>query len=311
MTQNEWNKLVKKAMAGDQAAFEDLYKAKIKTILLQASKLVFNPSLVDDAVQEVVVKMYRNIGQLSSPEAFNVWMYRIILNTCYRFNAQNAPRASSLEENTKMLEEHETRYLPAEALEEADRNRIIAQAVNSLPERQRLALSMHYYEDMSYKEIAQVLGITVSGVAANLLKAKKTLKMKLAPTENKNGSGTTLLGIAFLPALRCALQADAQAIATPQRVEIVTEKCAQSLASAGPPTVAGTASGAMHWRKIVLAVAAVLALGALRFGYLEAAHPISATIVMDNVPMALSEHVTPLAMHIDIHDDGGEVLLVH
>lgn len=309
MTKQEWHKLVRAAVGGSPEAFETIYQTKAKTILAYARKLVYDPSAAEDAAQEIVLRMYKSIGQLHSPEAFNVWMYRIILGTCQRFNQQNpVHNNANLDDVHNEPEESETQYLPAQAVEAAERNRLIAQAIHSLPQQQRLALTMYYYDEMSYKEIAQVLGITTSGVAGNLLKAKKALKMKLLPTSSGANAAKALPGIALVPAIRKALRVDMDLAAPPQLVQGMIKQCSENLALGTAHGAAASATanrGAGKLVKLMIVIVGSLLVGA---GILFATvptlqnrhHTIHAEIIMENTVQGASEHINPLGVRIRI-----------
>lgn len=222
MTKSEWNKLVSKATKFNPEAFEEIVMQKRKTILFYTTKFVYNPAFAEDAAQEVIICMYKSIGNLQNPEAFNVWMHRIILGVCSRINSKN-PFSDPIDEVENILLEEQTGMLPEGAAELKEKQLHISNAIGSLPARQRLALTMFYYDEMSYKEIAQVLGVTVSGISSTIVKAKRSLKMKLSEKQTHTEAADTLYGMSFAVAIKQTFQAEANFLAKQKYSERVVD----------------------------------------------------------------------------------------
>jgi RNA polymerase sigma-70 factor (ECF subfamily) len=173
--------LVKRASAGDEAAFEELYRLKLRTILYHINTLVNSPHDAEDIAQEVGITLLKSIGSLKSPEAFHVWMQRIITNKCYRYLSKHRHirEQVDIDDYADELEETDKEFLPREFAESEDLKNTIADIIESLPEQRRRMIVMYYYDDMSYKEIAETLDITTSTVSTSIMKAKKMIKNEL------------------------------------------------------------------------------------------------------------------------------------
>lgn len=307
MTKKEWTKLLRAAISGDEAAFESVYRLKANVIFSCASKLVYGRDGVEDAVQEIVIRMYKNIRQLRSPEAFNVWLYRIIINTCHSFNLQNKNDTADIDD-VQYLEEDKVEYLPTASLEQADQSQRIAEAIERLPERQRIALTMYYYDEMSYKEIAQVLDITTSGVAGNILKAKKALKSELSESVSGKKIKNASFGFGFGLVLRQAI-AQSMKNGPPEMAEQALKGAIQSASLLQK----GTGAARRFPRKaLAIGLSTVLALSLAGVALLlyRAQPPggqesIYATIQMNGLRSA--EHVNPSEIRICITDDVSKV----
>lgn len=74
---------------------------------------------------------------------------------------------------------------PDDAMEKKDTERIVQEAINSLPDQQRIAILLHRYEELSYEEIAKIMGVTVASVESRLHRAKQTLAKKLLPLKKR------------------------------------------------------------------------------------------------------------------------------
>jgi RNA polymerase sigma-70 factor (ECF subfamily) len=192
--------LIRQAIAGDAAAVEQLCQLYAKTILFQARLLVRNKNEAEDVAQRVAIEMLRGIQHLRSSYAFRSWLQRLIVSACSRQNAQTQrelERAESLEFAEAVVDDSpEAR--PEDEMVSKDMKRYVGGYLEKLPPAQAVALTMYYYEQLSYKEIAAALGISVGAVSSTIAKAKKNLKKLL-----KDSGEQDALGIKFtLPFLR-------------------------------------------------------------------------------------------------------------
>jgi RNA polymerase sigma-70 factor (ECF subfamily) len=241
------HRLVKKAIKGDKRAFEELYARNAKIILYQVGKLLDVKGDREDVAQEVVLHMYSGIGGLKSPQAFYSWMYRIITNACYKHNKNSKGKNDrDIDDYAEALTDRSSEGRPADLVEESDTNSIIRKLINELPEKQRLALFMHYYEQMRYDEIAEVLGVSSGTVGSNIVKAKRTLKKSIGKAHILAEDRTeTLGGMAMHTALFAAFKADVDGAVTATQLDAFVHTCGQHIAStvaSAPHIAAGHAA---------------------------------------------------------------------
>ncbi len=171
----ELTRLIKKAMRGDTAAFEHLYKRYIKEIIYHARNLLLNPGDAEDAAQEAIIALHRNMKSLKSPYAFKSYLLRTVSSVCITRNRTVKQPNEQIEDYEEVLEDT-TELGPQGSLEQMDLSQALKKVIAELPPRQREALSLRYFDDLDYEEIAQLLDITVNTVGSNILRAKKTLK---------------------------------------------------------------------------------------------------------------------------------------
>jgi RNA polymerase sigma-70 factor (ECF subfamily) len=195
ITKDNLHDLIVKAMGGDDGAFEALYKANSKSILFNARNLLYNANDTEDVAQEIILQMYKSLPSLKSPYAFSAWMHRIIVNTCYRYNERNGgkPNGPSLDEEDVEVEDTDSDVSPEKSAEKAAQSEELMTAIRQLPEKQRISLIMHYYDEMKFSQIGEALNISEKTASSNVTKAKKNLK-KILGSKNKiygstNGSG--------------------------------------------------------------------------------------------------------------------------
>jgi RNA polymerase sigma-70 factor (ECF subfamily) len=168
------------AVKGDAEAFEILVNQYSKYILHMCATMT-NRNDYEDAAQEVMIAVYRNIGALRSPHAFTAWLRKIIESVCISFNNRNNRNvllgAADIEALSGMeqLSERNEENMPEESYENMSANRALLGAIQELPPSQRAVIHLHYYKGLKLREIAEVLGIGSGTVASNMAKAKKNL----------------------------------------------------------------------------------------------------------------------------------------
>jgi RNA polymerase sigma-70 factor (ECF subfamily) len=178
---NDLRILIRKAVKGDKGAFEQLYLRVSRNILYNVYNMLDSKKDVEDVAQEVVISMYKGIKNLRKPDAFHAWLYSIIRFACYHHNTKSPAKSTmlDLDDYAFAVEDHDPDISPDQLLLTHDRNKRIIQAINNLPQKQRVSLIMRYYNDMTYREIAKTLGSTVSTVSTNIMRAKKKIEGEL------------------------------------------------------------------------------------------------------------------------------------
>ncbi len=185
--------LVVKARAGDKGAFEELYSEHARSILFHVRSLIVDKQNYTDVAQDVALEMYSHIGQLREPAAFRAWMHRIIRTTCADHN--RSLRSSEIylssvddEEALEAVEDVGSESDPeAVALATMEGNKLFA-IVSELPAAYREVIVQRYYDDLSYKEIAQAQDISVTNVSTRLQRAMEAVRKRIG--EMGEGYGT-------------------------------------------------------------------------------------------------------------------------
>jgi RNA polymerase sigma-70 factor (ECF subfamily) len=189
ITSGEKTALIRRAMSGDADAFEDLYRMYTSDILYHCRGMLNNKSDVEDAAQEVVLRLFRSIRNLKSPYAFYAYLYRTVRNTCSTFNTKDKSAMQTdiddLEIELQPIAE-ERSEAPQDAIEDLSEQEEIARFIATLPEKQRTAIYLHYYKGMSYKEVGKIMNITVATVGTNIMRGKSKLKKMLEKNQSLN-----------------------------------------------------------------------------------------------------------------------------
>jgi len=171
---------------GDERALEILVHRHQASVLNLAYRFIGDRTQAKDLAQEVFLRVWQAAKSYEPKAKFATWIYRITANLC--FNELKSARRKKLLQFLRFNADHEIqteedfpdRSPSAEDLLVArERNLQVTDALQSLPENQRLAIILKRYDDLSYEEIAHVLGCSVPAVESLLVRAKGTLQKKL------------------------------------------------------------------------------------------------------------------------------------
>ncbi len=205
--------LIDRAKAGDSAAQTELYQRTYKIVYAKTRAKISDEDAVMDIMQETYLRAFTNLDQLKKAETFPSWLLTIASRQAcdwYRKNGkeQQNIQLSQLEyedddtfsDEDDLFDKPEDRsdLIPDEALDRAETGRLLSEILDTLPEDQRLILTMFYYDDMSLNEISEELGVNLSTVKSRLTAGKKKVKAKVLELE-KSGTKLYSLGpVAFL-----------------------------------------------------------------------------------------------------------------
>jgi RNA polymerase sigma-70 factor (ECF subfamily) len=175
--------------AGNMAGFDFLIQKYRKPIIHFMYRMVRNQAIAEELAQEVFLRVYRSRETYRAEARFSTWLYRIATNLGVNHVRDNRHERTA---STIYLDEadSETGTTPdvadttpgAEAnLLRRERLNAIRQHVLALPERQRVAVLMHKYEGMDYRQIGDVLRLSESATKSLLFRAYQTLREKLKP----------------------------------------------------------------------------------------------------------------------------------
>jgi len=172
---------------GDESAFNCLVEKYHRPMIHFLFRMVRNQSIAEELAQEVFLRVYRSRTSYRAEAKFTTWLYRIATNL-----AVNHARDTKQERGAKTVyldsADEETGTTPEVADDELnieerllrdERMKAIQQHVMALPERQRMAVLMHKYQGMDYRQIGEVLKLSESATKSLLFRAYQTLREKL------------------------------------------------------------------------------------------------------------------------------------
>jgi RNA polymerase sigma-70 factor (ECF subfamily) len=186
--------LVARTLAGEQEAFNQLVGKYERQAMAVSYRLLNQVADAQEVVQDALLKAYRALDTLENPHVFGSWLLRIVSNLSLNYRRSRARRSAiSLQDNRTeeglgegdggesllgVLESEEAR--PEQELITDELSDEIRNALDELPERQRMALTLFSIEKMPQKEVAEVLGCSVEAVKWHVFSARKKLKDKLS-----------------------------------------------------------------------------------------------------------------------------------
>lgn len=183
--------LLKKVAAGDHQAFATLMRRHQGRLYRLAYRLLRSAPDAEDAVQEVFLKAYQNAGRFTPTGTVAAWLNRIAANHCLNLlRARTVRQEVTLSETDNSGRAGEEAWVesgpasdPLAAVTGKELAVILQQALDRLPENQRQALILKRFADLSYQEIADLLGLSSGAVDGLLKRARQTLKQVLEDYE--------------------------------------------------------------------------------------------------------------------------------
>lgn len=172
--------LVERARGGDHDAFAEL--ARVVVVRLdQAARLILrDPELARDAVQEGLIRAWRDLRKLRDPDRFDAWIYRLTVNAC--LDQARHKRRRVVEVELMTLHAPST---PDSASAHADRE-LVDEVLAQLDEQGRAIVVLHYYIGLPLTDVAATLGIPVGTVKSRLHRALAAMRVAIdtepAPT---------------------------------------------------------------------------------------------------------------------------------
>ena len=178
--------IIEQIKQGNESAFRQLVEQHQKMVVNTCLGLVHDADDADDLAQEVFIEVFNSVHRFRSDSKISTWLYRIAVNKSLNFIRDNKKRkffkkiedvfsGRNYTDSDSGLSSEE----PDINLQEKQKAAILHKAIDSLPENQRVAFTLNKYEDLSYKEISEVMGISLSSVESLIHRAKKNLQEKL------------------------------------------------------------------------------------------------------------------------------------
>jgi RNA polymerase sigma-70 factor (ECF subfamily) len=171
--------LVQNAQAGDPQAFGELVRKYQRFVFNLALRSLGSVEEAQDAAQEAFLRAWRGLPRFQGKARFSTWLYRITANLCLnrRPRLRRELHEISIEESAETgLDLAEASGGPALQVEAGELRALLHAAVERLPESYRLLVILRYQQDLSYNEIAEVLGLQVGAVKTGLFRARNQLR---------------------------------------------------------------------------------------------------------------------------------------
>lgn len=189
MTKEIEEELIRRSQNGDKGAFAQLVRLHQRMVFNLLFRMVRDQDSVEDLAQEVWVKVYQSIGKVKNLASFKSWLNRIAINTYYNKKRKDGDKNEiSLSEMFSDDETDEQRDMdlpdpspiPEEILLSAEWKVFVDKTLKSLPEQFRLIIVMKENQELSYDEIAEILGISIGTVKSRLSRAREMFLKELS-----------------------------------------------------------------------------------------------------------------------------------
>lgn len=190
---------------GNERVFTDIYEITQQDLHVYALMLMKNPDKAQDLMQDTYLKIYESAHTLRDPSRFMPWAKRILYTQAmmeYRKQGKDPILVDEDKEGIfENIEEESREFIPEEKLDRAELQRIVFDVVKVLPAEQRVTMVAYYYDEMSVKEIAEMMGCSEGTVKSRLFNGRKAFKSKIEAYEEKHNiklhSAAPLLFIGF------------------------------------------------------------------------------------------------------------------
>jgi RNA polymerase sigma-70 factor (ECF subfamily) len=183
-TQGSDEQLLARHAAGDRSALEELFRRYRQPAYRVAHRLLGNEADALDAVQDGFVKVLTHLPDFQGRSSFKTWLLRVVSNAALDLGRQRRRRSSAEPAGAEPRAEDGAALVwddPTASLERADLRRLIAAGLARLPEPQRQTFVLHVDAELSYREVAEALGISIGTVMSRLYYARQKLRAYLAP----------------------------------------------------------------------------------------------------------------------------------
>jgi RNA polymerase sigma-70 factor (ECF subfamily) len=177
--------LLGRLSGGDRGALEELFQRYRALAYRVAHRFLGHEADALDAVQEGFVKALTHLPSFQGRSSFKTWLLRVVSNAALDLGRQRGRRETLSLDAFGPAEQDQVQPLtaedPASGLERADLRRLLDRALATLPEAQRQTFVLHADAELSYREVAEVLGISIGTVMSRLYYARQKLRAFLAP----------------------------------------------------------------------------------------------------------------------------------
>ena len=168
--------LVRRVGAGDKRAASELVRRHLPRMVGLARRMLGDPAEAEDVAQEVFLRVWKHAAAWKPGQAkFETWMHRVGMNLCLDRLRRSGRHGGEVSPETP-----DARASATKALDDRQRRDRVRDALQQLPERQRAALVLCYYQERTNIEAAEILGVSVDALESLLSRARRTLKSALS-----------------------------------------------------------------------------------------------------------------------------------
>jgi RNA polymerase sigma-70 factor (ECF subfamily) len=171
--------LVSAAQQGDMDAFSELVERYYPKLLRYGYRLLFNNSEVEDIVQEVFLKAYRNLQSFDVNRKFSPWIYRIAHNEFINYGKKISRQFVDFLDLEVLLPQLKSSVDLEKEYDRHQLSEMLDQAVHKLDVKYREPLVLYAYDQLSYQDISEILHIPISTVGVRIKRGRELLKLQI------------------------------------------------------------------------------------------------------------------------------------
>ncbi|NOK57288.1 MAG: sigma-70 family RNA polymerase sigma factor [Chloroflexi bacterium AL-W] len=179
--------MIQRAQAGDNEALSQLIMSQQHYVYSIAMSVLKNPEDAADLTQEAFIRLFRALPQYNGESRFTTWLYRLVVNLGrdeLRRRGRQVPVIPPVADEEEIdpvtsIADDDRWADPASALNSKELRQEVQHALNQLEEHYRLVLTLYYFDDMRYNDIADVLGVPLNTVKSHIRRGKERLAVLL------------------------------------------------------------------------------------------------------------------------------------
>jgi RNA polymerase sigma-70 factor (ECF subfamily) len=172
--------LLKQIAAGNTAALGTIAQRYQTMVLSLAYRNTQNWTDAEDIAQEAFIRVFKSADSYQGRSGFKTWLYRIVVNLCLDHH-----RSKKTNLSLETVDVHVAAKSSPNLLETAEISAMVQRAIHNLPQKQKIAVILHRYENLSHPEISDVTGWTISAVESLLVRAYGNLREALKKLKNE------------------------------------------------------------------------------------------------------------------------------
>lgn len=182
-----------KLREGDESSFREFMNQHRNHVFNTALGLLQDTENAEDVTQEVFIEVFRSVARFKGECSILTWIYRITVSkSLEQIRSRNRKKRTGTlyslfgREHHLMVTSTSPFYHPGIKLENKERAAVLFQAIEKLPVNQRTAFTLHKLENLSYAELAEIMGVSVSSVESLMFRAKQNLRKLLSNYYDQN-----------------------------------------------------------------------------------------------------------------------------
>ena len=173
---------LRRAQAGDRDAIAELVTGQQRYVYSIAMSLMRDPAEAADLTQDAFVRVLKSLGTYRGETKFTTWLYRLVVNIGLdRLRRRGRPLVRMDEDPDFDVASEDPLLDVPDVVERVEQAAMVRRALDELPDAQRLALTLHYFDELRYEDIADVMGVPLNTVKSHIRRGKERLARALGP----------------------------------------------------------------------------------------------------------------------------------